>query len=324
MGTAQQKEQDNKIDEIVDQENQVTLGDEEEAEEEVVDPEAAQAAFLAGFTGDEEEADPNAGAAADADSAEAELAQQEQEQAAAAAAEPEPEPAPAAAADAGGAEDEDAMAQRLRKLEGKMGTVMRDLTNVIQGGTTAAPAADAPSQEQTQTIVERLRNGESFGEIKEEFPQWAAGLEALAEIVDASRGEASGANDTTDLVETITQQQTQIDYMRVEMSHKGWLNKIQSDPVKQWLVVQDPETQALYQSENPSDVIELLDRFEKFETDQAAQAAKDANSDTDTDLDQQQQQERLESAVPATTGTRTAPRKKVQTAEEAFREGFNS
>jgi hypothetical protein len=265
---------------------------------------AAQAAFDAGYDGDDTVEVPD-------DTPDPDAALEESlggEPAAPPVEEPPEEPEPLVA-------EPDPLADRVRSLEGKIGSLTDNLTKALAGNVAlGGGGGEAPTSEQ---VAEATQSTEKFDALAEEFPEWADAMKEQIGIVESS---VMGKIPTPEAIdEAIGEAATRArQFAYVDIKHENWEETIQSTEFGQWLDQQDYATQALADSELGRDASKLLDKFKSFKQD------SDPGSGPPHSETGQQRQQRLEGAVDPTRPGGTNPDRQApdDDAEEAFAAGF--
>lgn len=152
------------------------------------------------------------------------------------------------------------LTQHVKSAEGRVAAMARQLQEV----TAAKAATPAPGGPTSAQIDGAKKDPESWAKLKEDFPEWASGVE---DYVKANQGaqQFSAEELERQRKETIAQAtRAAADVMReelVEARHAGWKNVVQTTEFKAWFGQQPPETQKLAESAAPADAIALLDSF---------------------------------------------------------------
>lgn len=191
---------------------------------------------------------------------------------------------------------------RLRKTEGHIGGLTSELKRTkeaMAAGTAAAQSTngEAPTSTQMQTAS---KNPAAWDKLKNDFPEWAEGVEAYMATRQAPQGL------TPEQVQERLQQQeaalraemaAQLNELRVETRHEGWKETVNSAEFFAWAKAQSPDIQALAASDSPSDAIRMLDLY------------KSAKAKPVADVAQERKSRLTASATPR--GDNTTPRKSV-------------
>ncbi len=211
------------------------------------------------------------------------------------------------------------LSSRMRNIEGNIGGIKSALSRMSnrdqqQASNDAADAAkavgaNAPTKQQT---ADALRSGESFDKLAEEFPEWAA---AMKELV-ALNSQASANIDTDAILQQADERSaTKLEALRsqiVESRHRGWSDLVKTPEFNDWFSKQSDEVKALGESENPVDVIDVLDRYA---TDRKQPSKQTPGKNTST--------RRLEQALAPTTG-RSVSTTSTPSEEDDFQAGFKT
>lgn len=149
------------------------------------------------------------------------------------------------------------LTNQLREATGRIGALQSELAK-----SKAAPAQNAPT---AAAATAALATPEKWAEIKEQYPDWAEGIEALVQANRSAAGapeqgvdvEAIRQSVRDEMVETLRTEQLS----RVEMRHPGWANTVGTPAFQQWKASQPAEVQALGASPFAEDAIRMLDLF---------------------------------------------------------------
>ena len=156
--------------------------------------------------------------------------------------------------------------QHVRSAEGRVAAMQREFQQAKQAATTVAPQ-DSPTQGQ---MVAAAKNPQKWDSLKEDFPEWALGME---EYVAAQLGgiKQSPGVQALEVADYVKQQMAServevtrmIEEARVEGRYENWRETINTPVFAQWFAVQSPETRTLADSVAGRDAIRLLDLFHK-------------------------------------------------------------
>ena len=156
--------------------------------------------------------------------------------------------------------------QHVRSAEGRVAAMQREFQQAKQAATTVAPQ-DSPTQGQ---MVAAAKNPQKWDSLKEDFPEWALGME---EYVAAQLGgiKQSPGVQALEVANYVKQQMAServevtrmIEEARVEGRYENWRETINTPVFAQWFAVQSPETRTLADSTAGRDAIRLLDLFHK-------------------------------------------------------------
>lgn len=205
--------------------------------------------------------------------------------------------------------------QRLRKMEGrwgelnaKFGEVNTTLERLLDATKTQTEVAGdvSPSKEQ---VIEATQSLEKFEALKEDFPEWAEAMEEQSAYLERKiKSEISAPENVVTREEAEALVQRGISLAVIGMRHPGWESTVGSEDFYGWLNDQKAAVRDLQHSQDPDDVIRLLDLY-KGQGRIPAESAESPN------------RRRLENAIPPTSGG-ASPTDRVLTMEEAFRQGF--
>lgn len=224
---------------------------------------------------------------------------------------------------------------RLRKVEGRNGQLVgenKQLATQIEqlnsqiAKLTAKPEPKQPSVAEMMTAA--MAGGKKLKALQEEFPEFAEALDEQARLfsttvdrrLDALKEEAAKAKGMTrEEAAQMVKEARQLS--RIDMKHPGWEDTCQSREFVDWYMGLDEGTKALAKSDRVEDAIRMLDLFNDSLTQK--QENSDGNLTHEREMKDNRRKERLERAIPATTGARTQPSRNP-TEEEDFLAGFRS
>lgn len=202
---------------------------------------------------------------------------------------PEPEPAPQPDPVQQALEELRAtnaqLQERLRRTEGHIGGLTSELKRTKEalsaGQAAAQQTNDAPSNAQMQTAS---KNPEAWERLKEDFPEWADGVEAF--MSSRLTGLQPGGQSPEQVQQLLQQQeaalradmQRQMAELQVETRHEGWKETVRSPEFSTWVMQQAPEIQALATSDAPRDAIRMLDLFNAAKAKPATAVTQDRKS----------------------------------------------
>lgn len=206
------------------------------------------------------------------------------------------------------ADDLAALASRLRNMEGKFGTVNKQLQDVMARSATqaATQGGDAPTSGQ---VAGAAGSSAKLKALQADFPEWAEALtEQLANIrpADTTELRASVVEEVTKTAREITAENRSLARLDAEFGTR-WERDVKTDKFKAWLSSQDAVTKALSNSQDSDDASALL---EKFYSGSQTQGQSEAPSRAN-------RRGRLERAIPATKGGTTRDDTE-QSEEQAF------
>lgn len=175
----------------------------------------------------------------------------------------------------------------LKEAKGRIGALQSEFAKSRQ-----AKPAEQPSQTQ---IAAAQADPEKWSALKQDFPEWGEGITAY---VEARLGQLGGTGLSPEQVEQLVAQRTEASTAQLEkkfnealvgVKHKSWRQDVNTPEFAAWYQVQSPDVQALANSPNGFDAIEMLDRYH-------ADKAKPV-----TDV-KQDRQNKLQAAVTAKPG----------------------
>lgn len=148
---------------------------------------------------------------------------------------------------------------RVRNAEGNIGglktQLQRDLSDAAKA--TAKAGADAPNPQQ---LADASKSPSALARLVDDYPEFGA---AVKEVVDAQAQEIAG------LKQALSRQpqqdpdreqlKSQIVDLTIRTRHPNWKTEVVAADFAPWVKTQPREVQALYVSDNPDDVIRLLD-----------------------------------------------------------------
>lgn len=160
--------------------------------------------------------------------------------------------------------DADALAERLKQAERRIGSITNQLHEATEVAKTAKKEGDdAPTKEQIDAAAE---DAEEWQALKEDFPEWAVAIDKRL---------ASKTNEIADLktkIATIEQGggnaqelEQRLSKTLVSIQHPGWEETVKTTEFTDWIVQQSKEDQEKCGSWNPLHAIEILDKFESRE-----------------------------------------------------------
>lgn len=210
------------------------------------------------------------------------------------------------------------LSARLRNVEGNIGglkTAVGRMSNQDQQQasksateTARAAGADAPSQQQ---VAKAFKSGEKFERLADEFPEWADAMKEVLQLNGGGNPDGAGSLDETN--QKMSKENEMLRNQIVETRHRGWEKKVQTPDFGSWFDKQSEEIKALGESNNPADVIDVLDLYEN---DLKQPKGKTSGKQTTSNR-------RLESALSPTRG-RAASASSAPSEEDEFQSGFKS
>lgn len=179
------------------------------------------------------------------------------------------------------------LVNELREAKGRIGALQSEFAKARQ-----AQPAEQPTQRQ---IAAAQADQEKWAALKQDFPEWGEGITAY---VEARLGQLGGAGLTPEQVEQLVAQRTDATTAQLEkkfnealvsVKHKDWRKDVNTPEFANWFQVQSPDVQALANSRDGFDAIDMLDRFHADKAKPAADV-------------KQERQNKLAAAVTAKPG----------------------
>ena len=108
---------------------------------------------------------------------------------------------------------------------------------------------------------------EKWAALKQDFPEWGEGITAY---VESRLGQLGGTGLSSEQVEQLVAQRTEATTAQLErkfnealvaVKHKNWRQDVNTPEFASWFAVQGADVQALANSSNGFDAIDMLDRF---------------------------------------------------------------
>jgi hypothetical protein len=208
------------------------------------------------------------------------------------------------------------LSQRMRNLEGNLGGIKsalsrlsgREQQQAIDDATDAAKAAggDAPTKQQAR---EALKSGDKFEQFAKEFPEWGEAMQELL-LMNGQGGSVDAESILQQADQRATERVEKLKSTIVESRHRGWEKVVKTPEFNAWFDSQGDEVKALAESDNPVDVIEVLDRYSALQKPQSNSPGNKKPSNN-----------RLAQAVPPTNG-RTSTVSSAPSEDDDFLAGF--
>lgn len=193
--------------------------------------------------------------------------------------------------------DFDLMASRLKQTESRIGAIQNKLYAADQ----KAEKPPAPTKEE---IDKAAAEKESWEELKEDFPEWAAAIDArMSKTNTALESKQKGleegqASMTRAVDEKIVNMAEKFEKTLLDFRHPDWESTIRTPQYEKWIKGQPAEIQQLTRSKLSKDAIKVLDGFSK---------TKDTETQHKSPAEiAAERKQRLKEAVPA-EGTKTKP-----------------
>lgn len=207
-----------------------------------------------------------------------------------------------------------ALTNRMRKMEGSYGTLNSNLMSINARLTEMAKTSSTPTKDQIQSAQ---ADPEKLAKLREDFPEWADAVkEAVNQGVTQLRSEIPAAPNLENYIPR-TEISNLVNEARslaaLDIQYPNWEKDVATNSFSLWLSDQDGNTQALANSEDPSESAILLKSYYDFVD----------TSRVPIKTDQTAQKKRLKSAVSPTKASATSVRQ-TNSEEDDFNEGFNS
>jgi hypothetical protein len=151
------------------------------------------------------------------------------------------------------------LVNELKEAKGRIGALQSEFAKARQ-----AKPAEQPSQTQ---IAAAQKDPEKWTALKQDFPEWGEGITAY---VESRLGQLTGVGLTPEQIEQLVAQRTDATTAQLEkkfnealvgVKHKTWRQDVNSPEFEAWFRVQAPEVQALANSRDGFDAIDMLDRY---------------------------------------------------------------
>lgn len=237
---------------------------------------------------------------------------------------PEPEPAPEAKKPEAKPDPKDDVISQLqtqiRSLQGKFGELNSRLQKQAHDQASVATKAQGAKTPTKEEVMEAFQNEQKLQKLKEDFPEYGEALEAQARVIESKIAQkipdTGGFISKEDFSKALDEVRTEARaYARLDNAHPGWDTTIAKPEFAQWLSSQDDKIKALSDSNDASDAISLLDKYEEYNAQQTAESEAKRSKESS--------KRRLESAV-APTSRSTVAKPRPMTDEELFEEGFKT
>ncbi|TFH51257.1 MAG: hypothetical protein E4H01_00710 [Lysobacterales bacterium] len=208
--------------------------------------------------------------------------------------------------------------KRFRNLEGKFGTLNRDMAEVLKfvKESAAAKTDDSPSKEE----LDAANTHEKTEFLRKEYPEWADAVDEQmnslkATMIDEEKVKKITSAEVGESTQAV-RELTRIDRAAERKAESGdwpsddWQTTIYSQEFVSWLEEQDDDAKAKRLSDSGRDVIALLDAFEQSRKTPPAPKSEPKKG------------RRLQDSVPTTTGGGPTRTEQAETMEEAMLRGF--
>lgn len=170
--------------------------------------------------------------------------------------------------------------ERLRKQESNIGNIFQTLKRtqdeLAAGKAAVGDTRNAPSSQQ---ITAASASAENWGRLKEDFPEWATGIEERLALIPTTPAGMSEAH-VQELMQTQEKNLRAAFAMdmaesRVEFRHPDWKATVINPEFRAWADKQTEEVKALGGSNNSRDAIRMLDLYEVAKTRPASQVTQE-------------------------------------------------
>lgn len=152
------------------------------------------------------------------------------------------------------------LSQDLKTATGRVSALQREFDLAKK---TQTQTGDAPSNTQ---IAAAGKNSEKWEKLKQEFPDWADGLQELVSM--SMQGAQPGVNPEelrqqflAELAQTKQDLTTQFEMAKIEEKYEDWTDQVRTNEFRNWMQMQPPEIQSLAQSEKARDALRMLDLY---------------------------------------------------------------
>jgi hypothetical protein len=165
----------------------------------------------------------------------------------------------------------DAMAERLKQAESRIGSITNQLHSEKKAAETVTlQNQPAPTKEQ---IAAAAQSDEEWNALKEEFPTWGSAVEkkfaseraATLEEIKALKSEISALKSgvpSEEVGKKIEEVKIDLAKQMVSLSHKNWEQTVKTPEFGAWLNSQPAEIKQKCESWNIADAISVLDLFD--------------------------------------------------------------
>lgn len=156
----------------------------------------------------------------------------------------------------------DALTGRVRNAEGHIGGLRSQIQRDLQAAAAATRQAggDAPTQEQLATAS---KSPAALARLKEDYPEFGAAIEEVvsAQSQEIARLQQAISKPVVDdnAAKRVAQLEWELTDVKISVKHPNWKEEVAKPDFDPWVARQPREVQALRNSNNPADVIRLLD-----------------------------------------------------------------
>lgn len=173
--------------------------------------------------------------------------------------------------------------ERLRRVEGHIGGLTSELKRTKDQLTAGHAVAQAVTDAPTTSQMAEAANPEAWQRLKDDFPEWAAGVEAYMNARVAGIKPSQEAPSTEQFQQSLQQQEAalradfnrQLAEMQVEVRHEGWKQTVATPEFNAWYAKQNDEVRGLAGSDKPKDAVRLLDLYNSAKTNSVEAIAND-------------------------------------------------
>lgn len=219
----------------------------------------------------------------------------------------------------------DAMATRVRNVEGHIGGLNSTIKQLSNAGKAAAEdkGAAAPTDAQVATAAE---DDAEWAKLREDYPEWAGGIDRQMAVIEKrilqkSQPQVDVGALRNELSAESAKQREEIraeirEEMRVERKHPDYLDTINTPAFLEWFKAQPPVVQALSDSPRSKDAISLLDSYTEHK------AAQAASTETPAEQSRREKTDKRLKAATVPKGSQQPPPPSAISDDEAFTRGF--
>lgn len=130
-----------------------------------------------------------------------------------------------------------------------------------RGSAAAQQVKDAPTQQQQEAAAE---DPAEWKQLMEDFPEWGV---AFKKKIDADMARvakqfaAQPGAEAPDVASIVDQAVAKREFARVDRRHPGWRETVKTPAFTDWFKTQAPEVQALAESDDSDDALDMLNQF---------------------------------------------------------------
>ena len=199
--------------------------------------------------------------------------------------------------------ESESIEERLKQTERRLGSVLNELHAAKE---TAKQVTDAPTKEQ---MIEANINDDSWNELKEDFPEWAQGIESkLAANSAEMRKELPDVVAIRDEIsrefgERYSELESKLTGSIVSSHHKNWRDIVQSDDFQTWR-----ETNGVNDTNDAAEAIASISAYNEYK--KSVPTVKDIKAE---------REQRLKTAENVTGRKINGPKSEADMTEEELR-----